>query len=423
LKRRMEAIWFTGVAGAGSAVDEDRLIGPPRPIPELSRERLAEWRRSGRWLDEGESVLLRDVERDVREVVNFGGGEFSLSPSYGVPGWSMVTVRVPDMIGVLPLGFYRRINVKAEDMGEDHRAQYERAYERYLLESRIDGLFVGFPWGRVEPAEGEIRWEFLDFWLRLGEKYGKRVMFMVTAGAKTPSWVFEAGATRFPFIDRNRYHSTYGETLVTTVPWDPVFLKEWTRMVRSLGERYASNRALAAVCATGPAKTSGEMHLPNSPEDMERWEHLGLTQERVVEAWKRCFSAWADSFPQKALVLTVSKLNIVPRDAVAEIVEYALTRYPGRVVLRSAGLNGKRPVTRAFADWGFSGLMTALNTPIFYGWLGSQPERMGDYGVALQNARATGACGLTIGDSLWDPRWEEALTQLRGDLLSRWSAA
>ncbi|MCX7011267.1 MAG: hypothetical protein NTW86_01645, partial [Candidatus Sumerlaeota bacterium] len=69
--------------------------------------------------------------------------------------------------------------------------------------------------------------------------------------------------------------------------------------------------------------------------------------------------------------------------------------------------------------FGFGLLARAMDTPVIYGWLGSQPERMGSYDLALKNAKQTGAVMLTMGEALFDPARAESVKELHGFLMER----
>ena len=122
--------------------------------------------------------------------------------------------------------------------------------------------------------------------------------------------------------------------------------------------------------------------------------------------------------PARALVISVTKI-LNDQAPTNQIVEHALLTYPNQMCLRSAQLNGKSEWAFAFDRFGFGPLARALDVPVIYGWLGGQPERMGDYNLALQNAKNTGAVMLTMGEALFDPKRAESVKKLHAFLIQR----
>src|SRR5689334_244279 len=75
----------------------------------------------------------------------------------------------------------------------------------------------------------------------------------------TPTWVYSAGAASFTFIDK-----ASPTPKVIPVPWDPVFLREWTEFIADRGARYGGNDALSHGKVPGVNSTTCETMLPSS---------------------------------------------------------------------------------------------------------------------------------------------------------------
>ena len=59
----------------------------------------------------------------------------------------------------------------------------------------------------------------------------------------------------------NPHRANFGETIEIPVPWDPVYQREFSRMIAQLGEHYAQDPLCIGVILTCANAMSGEMHL------------------------------------------------------------------------------------------------------------------------------------------------------------------
>jgi hypothetical protein len=366
-----------------------------------------------------------------RMVRNNGDKPLAIGPSRSVSAHAEIALTGPTRRVEYPRGYFDRLNLR-EMPDSDGSAAWAEAYAREMLgtpeaptplrrvldSEEIDGLYLGLRWNELQPETGRFRWQYPDFWFGEMSRRNKKVLLQITPGTNTPQWVYEQGTKRFPFVDENSYHGSHGKTLVMPVATDEMFVRRWTGLIEAVGRRYADNPALAGICVVGPAKTSGEMHLPKSRADLKEYARLGVTDDALVAVWKEMLAVYARVFPRRALVISVSKIlnDNVPTD---QIIEHALLTYPNQICLRSAQLNGKSEWEFAFERFGFGLLSRAMDVPVIYGWLGSQPERMGSYDLALENAKNTGAVMLTMGEALLDPNRAEAVKKLHAFLIER----
>ncbi|MCX7014106.1 MAG: beta-galactosidase, partial [Candidatus Sumerlaeota bacterium] len=288
-----------------------------------------------------------------RVVRNDGDEALTLSPTVSVPAHGEITLAGPTQRVDYPRGYFDRLNLR-EMPDSDGSAAWAESYAREMLGTpeeptdlrRVldseynDGLYLGLRWNELQPEPARFRWQYPDFWFQEMSRRNKKVLLQITPGASTPEWVYDKGAQRFPFVDENKYHSARGSTLTIPLPTDETFVREWTGLIEAVGKRYADNPALAGVCAVGPAKTSGEMHLPKSPQDEKNFARLGVTGEALVAVWEKMLAAYARAFPRRALVISVTKI-LNDQGPTDRIVERALLTYPNQMCLRSAQLNGK----------------------------------------------------------------------------------
>ena len=175
---------------------------------------------------------------------------------------------------------------------------------------------------------------------------GKQYKLKITPGMHSPRWIYDDGAARFETAVSNPNRGNYGVKTPVPVPWDPVYQKHFSRLIRKLGERYAADPNCVGVTLTCANFMSAEMHLPKGPDDMRQWKQLGLTGERLLEVYKKYMDEWAAAFPGRLVCLHMSNSAPLPDrspDQFAEqIVLYALEKHPRQFALQSNGLNGRK---------------------------------------------------------------------------------
>jgi hypothetical protein len=205
----------------------------------------------------------------------------------------------------------------------------------------ISGLYLGGKWGELEPTRGTQDWKSLDAAVEAARHKGRFYKLSFIPGTAAPDWVYSAGAAVFETLGSNPYRTdTYQKPLRIPVPWDPVFLREFTRFVAAAGRRYAGDPLCAAVTITGANFQSDEAHLPKSPKEIERWESLGY-REKLPTAYQRYIDMFAEAFPRQQLCLHISSV-VRNNDGVMEkAVAYGARRYPDRFTLQNCQLSGR----------------------------------------------------------------------------------
>jgi len=65
------------------------------------------------------------------------------------------------------------------------------------------------------------------------------------------------------------------------------------------------------IAADGPTSVSAEMTLPQSPENLRKWQADSYTPHKYIEAWQTALQFYAADFPNQFVFLSVgSGLNI-----------------------------------------------------------------------------------------------------------------
>jgi hypothetical protein len=124
------------------------------------------------------------------------------------------------------------------------------------------------------------------------------------------------------------------------IPWDPVFLKKWTALIKAFGRKYADDPTVVMIQMAGPNKHGGEMHLPCTDADKQTWNQVGYSKDKLVNAYKVVIDAYDEAFPKKPLALDVSQM-VYQDGALEEIVAYASRKLGKRFCIQHNALSAK----------------------------------------------------------------------------------
>lgn len=213
-----------------------------------------------------------------------------------------------------------------------------------LSDPDVAGISVRFRWSLIEPQPGKYNWEPVDRSIALAQKFGKKVMIRIMGGASTPEWVFQAGAKwaqpRYEPEKLRRMPSQRAQRLTgikkAPVVWDPVYLKHWLALVQAFGQRYDGNPTIYSIQMAGGG-LGGEMGL--RPEF--HWERYGYSDAVIIDTWKKIIDAYQESFPHTPTNLDILEPIRQKSNAMQPVVDYCLSRYPGKVYLQNNGLNAR----------------------------------------------------------------------------------
>jgi hypothetical protein len=232
-----------------------------------------------------------------------------------------------------------------------------------LGNASVDGLAARADWSFLEPTQGHYNWSYLDGILKAAGAAGKKVSLSINVGTSTPAWVYAAGAQAFTYIDDR---SPLAQTI--PVPWDPVFLTQWTNFIAQLGNRYTANPTLTQVKITGINYASAETGLPNSTgvkitsgkqtwtttNDVADWVATGYTRTKVENAWKTIADAWSQAFPNQQIAAIFTPNHFPPIDnngksfvnpqgadtqILADLINLGITRYSTQFVMQNNALS------------------------------------------------------------------------------------
>ncbi len=200
----------------------------------------------------------------------------------------------------------------------------------------IQGVALRSQWGKIEPSEGHFDWSLFDEGIALAKQYHKKVSLSVVAGTTTPTWVYQAGATRFDFQKIHKRGEVEGMT--QPLPWDKVFLSKWGAFVAEFSKRYDNTSEVAYVTMGGPGRRA-ETYFLDSAEDVAKLDSMGGIQ-RWVEGSEKIVDLYASAFQKTPFIFAIAPPIPGPagNQALKELVDYGAATYPGRFGVRSDGL-------------------------------------------------------------------------------------
>ena len=143
----------------------------------------------------------------------------------------------------------------------------------------------------------------------------------------------------------NPHRPNFGQAVVIPVPWDPIYQRDFSRVIKQLGERYASDPLCVSVVLTCANFMSAEMHLPKTREDLAKWKALGNYEEKLLEVYKKYTDEWGKVFPRQEISLHLSKVLDLPPQFCERIIDYGLSKYGPRFTIQNCQLTGRREDT------------------------------------------------------------------------------
>lgn len=164
-------------------------------------------------------------------------------------------------------------------------------------------------------------------------------------GVDTPTYVFKEGAQPFVTAVTNPHRPNFGESITIPVPWDPVYQRNFSRLIAELGKRYAADPLCVSVVLTCANTLSKEMHLPKTPEDRAKWKAMGNYGEKLLAVYKKYTDEWGAAFPRQAISLHLTKVIDLPPSFDEQVIEYGLNKYPERFTIQNCQLSGRKEDT------------------------------------------------------------------------------
>ncbi len=266
------------------------------------------------------------------------------------------------------------------------RAELDLFTNSIRANHQLTGVCLHVPWKEVEQEAGKPDFSAIDKFVAVLRGIGMKYQLCFKPGASTPPFVYAEGAQSFETRVTNPNRANFGEAIVIPVPWDPIYQRNFSRVIAQLGERYASDPLCVSVVLTCANLLSAEMHLPKRGEDLAKWKALGNYEEKLLETYKKYTDEWAKAFPRQEISLHLSKVLDLPPQFCERVIDYGLSKYPARFSIQNCQLTGRREDTgmmtydliqkyRDRAHHGFQSLAS----------LAHDSERMGSIEMAVLN--------------------------------------
>jgi hypothetical protein len=152
--------------------------------------------------------------------------------------------------------------------------------------------------------------------------------------------VYNAGVQTFSFVDPQT-----NTTVTAPVWWDPIFLQKKKNFIAAMGQHFGPNSNIVLVSTSCANATSDDWAVPSSTTDVQNLVALGYTSGKLINACKAIIDAAMAAFPNQFPLMAINRgpKGLDPDvDYVAkQVVDYAMTRYPGRFITQKNSLSAR----------------------------------------------------------------------------------
>ncbi|MEO7167961.1 MAG: beta-galactosidase [Spartobacteria bacterium] len=224
----------------------------------------------------------------------------------------------------------------------DNSRSFEEFSSGIKTNPNLTGVCLHIPWEWIEKESGKPDFSAIDKTVAVLRGIGMKYQLCLKPGAFTPAFVYTDGAKAFETRVHNPRRANAGAAIKIPVPWDPVYLRDYERIIQALGKRYANDPLCVSVVLTGANYMSAEMHLPKTRTDLTRWQALGDYETLLLEAYKKYVDMWGAAFPKQEISLHLSKVLDLPPSFCERIIDYGLDKYPERFTIQNCQLTGRK---------------------------------------------------------------------------------
>lgn len=165
--------------------------------------------------------------------------------------------------------------------------------------SYVNGILVRVVWKDLEPSDDVYNWSLIDDQIAAAQSYDKKISLGVGGGPNSPTWLYDLGA------DTLSYDFPFSGTI--PIPWDTVFLTQWTALIAEIGNRYQNDTTIQLVYITNTSGNGFEMQLPFNPTPT--YASIGYTDQKVIDSWKYVIDTFNTYFPNHYLTNDFHPVN------------------------------------------------------------------------------------------------------------------
>lgn len=224
-------------------------------------------------------------------------------------------------------------------------AGFDEFSAQIRVNPNLSGVCLHIPWDWVEKQPGKPNFSAIDKTVAVLRSIGMKYQLCLKPGIHTPSFVYADGARSFETRVTNPHRANVGEAVRIPVPWDPIYERDFSRIIHQLGDQYANDPLCVSVVLTCANFMSAEMHLPKTRQDLSRWRALGDYETRLLEVYKNFIDVWGTAFPKQDLSLHASKVLDLPPSFCERVVDAGLSKFPQRFSIQSCQLTGRKEDT------------------------------------------------------------------------------
>ena len=123
----------------------------------------------------------------------------------------------------------------------------------------IAGAVCRFKWESLEKTPNVYDWSFIDGEIQKAKNTQKKISLQPLG---VPAWMKTIpNVETYYYIDKNTFHSTYGQIVSDVIPWGDVYLDRLKLFIQLLANKYANDTTVSYVNAIGGNISRG---LPDS---------------------------------------------------------------------------------------------------------------------------------------------------------------
>jgi hypothetical protein len=203
----------------------------------------------------------------------------------------------------------------------------------------ISGVVCRFKWEALENTPNVYDWSFIDGEI-LKAKNAKKKISLQPLGV--PSWMKTIpNVETYYYIDKNTFHSTYGQIVSDVIPWGNVYLDRLKLFIQQLANKYANDTTVSYVNAIGGNISRG---LPDSvltdtilKTKTAFWKKYNYSAETVASKMYPIIDFYMSKFPKTPLWCSVDYVLFemkasghAPNYLATLYTNYGITNYPDR---------------------------------------------------------------------------------------------
>lgn len=222
----------------------------------------------------------------------------------------------------------------------------------------VTGGAIRVTWKKLEPTENNFDWSFIRSEINTAKKAGKKISIFIKTDYKgTPNWVYESGAKKYFYIDKNKYHKTHGDTLFFPIPYDTTYLKKWLNFIHNFGLEFGNESTISFIRGASESVTNG-WNLPKTDSQGNDWSYYNYTPKKLLDAMKTILDKFMTVFPKTPIWVEIGNVKFETKISgksklyvSEEILNYGLTNYPKRMGIWREDLNCKIPLKPNNSFW------------------------------------------------------------------------